>query len=533
MKNFYSLLFIVGIFAYSVQTYATRVVHVAATTGIVDISDIILNDVDASGNRIDSTTVYKLENGGTYGISTVLANKGWTLHIEAEDLDDTDNKPYITRIPNDSGSYPGFINTYGNVILKNLWLVIGEQGALQAGAWGAWKLMADSARIQVSECIMEKDFGGLIQVRANGGKIYIENSILRNANSGNRFMFEGNGRAIDSRTYAMDTVVVKNCVIHNIADRVFRSLGNVAPNNYIEFDHVTLFNHMGRHGCFVFEKVLTGKVTNCLLINPIMQGTSPRYCDEQHTPDHTSLKVFTVDTLYENTKFDISNNDIFWTDDVKEYWASQANNDTIPLSQPGIYSKLIAQRMGADTTNSYIQEVVKLDSVPESYSKLILPQWIPNHTMDKDEIVEDLSLAGTEYDGGNLFDFSQFNPCFDSEGAAASYATNGGHIGATFFCNYHSTGVSPVVSSLNFKAWPNPATTEVTFSYMLNKTGTVALKIFDINGRLVNTLVSEKQNAGSNSIVWNIDKNCTSGLYLAKLITEDGGVRTIKITTCN
>ena len=62
----------------------------------------------------------------------------------------------------------------------------------------------------------------------------------------NRFILEGNGRGIDARNFAFDSLVVRHTVIHNIIDRVFRSQGGTEPHNYIEFDHCTVFNHAGR-----------------------------------------------------------------------------------------------------------------------------------------------------------------------------------------------------------------------------------------------------------------------------------------------
>ena len=64
--------------------------------------------------------------------------------------------------------------------------------------------------------------------------------------------------------------------------------------------------------------------------------------------------------------------------------------------------------------------------------------------------------------------------------------------------------------------YPNPFNPSTTISYQLPKAGNLTLKVFDILGREVATLVNENVEAGKHSI--NFDaSNFSSGMYIYKL----------------
>ncbi|MGD8779699.1 MAG: T9SS type A sorting domain-containing protein [Ignavibacteria bacterium] len=67
--------------------------------------------------------------------------------------------------------------------------------------------------------------------------------------------------------------------------------------------------------------------------------------------------------------------------------------------------------------------------------------------------------------------------------------------------------------------YPNPFNPETTISYQLPEESKVTIKIFDILGREVQTLVSEQQEAGIYKHKWNASK-FASGVYICRLIAE-------------
>lgn len=74
--------------------------------------------------------------------------------------------------------------------------------------------------------------------------------------------------------------------------------------------------------------------------------------------------------------------------------------------------------------------------------------------------------------------------------------------------------------------YPNPFNPETRISYTLPKSTNVVLKIFDINGKQVKTLVEEYQRVGNHATIWDgTDENgfsVSSGVYYYKIKTEYG-----------
>ncbi|MCB9249409.1 MAG: T9SS type A sorting domain-containing protein [Ignavibacteriales bacterium] len=69
-----------------------------------------------------------------------------------------------------------------------------------------------------------------------------------------------------------------------------------------------------------------------------------------------------------------------------------------------------------------------------------------------------------------------------------------------------------------FQNYPNPFNPTTLISYALPRSGSVTLKIYDMLGREVKTLVNAEQNSGVNTVQWNGDNNSgsrvSSGTYI-------------------
>ena len=509
------------VFAFmALSSQAQRVVNVPTTLEApTDLFITIMGDTLEDGSRVDNNTIYKLQNGGFYIVSGRIVNKPeWPLVIEAEDLSDLDNKPALTTIPNASGTYPEISRPEGDLTLRNLWIIAGEKGPLENHEWGQIRLSGENIRAIVEDCIIEKDRGGFLQFRANGVKAYVDNCVFRNA--GNRRQVQGNGRVIDGRNNVIDTLIVTNSVFHNIHDRVFRSQGATGAHTYIEFDRNTLFNHFGRHGCFQLARVKKAVITNNILSNPIMQGTTPVFQDEQTQIDKPH-KVFTVDTLYSDTEFMFANNNIFWTQDVLDFWAA---NDTI--SPVGVYSQQILESIGGETAaaDTYFSEVVEFNSVPGTIYQLLVDTYAdPTSTEMFDIIVEDVARAGTDYDSGNLFEFATFDAGFDPAmyPLSASGATDGKWVGGVEVWAV-SVEEATRMDVSNLKAYPNPTTNLINFEYIVERAGKVKVSVYDIRGQEQLVLVNESKSEGTHQLSVDLKSHLKSGMYLINLHTEAG-----------
>lgn len=78
--------------------------------------------------------------------------------------------------------------------------------------------------------------------------------------------------------------------------------------------------------------------------------------------------------------------------------------------------------------------------------------------------------------------------------------------------------------NLLFSVVPNPARSEVRIHYVLSQQSYVELTIYEVQGRLVHTLVSQTQDAGAHSVLWDgLDKAgepVSSGIYFARLSVQ-------------
>ena len=71
--------------------------------------------------------------------------------------------------------------------------------------------------------------------------------------------------------------------------------------------------------------------------------------------------------------------------------------------------------------------------------------------------------------------------------------------------------------SLNIENYPNPFNPVTAISYQIPHPGIIKIKIFNIKGQLIKTLINEFQSAGKHSIIWDAKKQ-SSGVYMYRII---------------
>jgi 5-hydroxyisourate hydrolase-like protein (transthyretin family) len=71
-----------------------------------------------------------------------------------------------------------------------------------------------------------------------------------------------------------------------------------------------------------------------------------------------------------------------------------------------------------------------------------------------------------------------------------------------------------------FQNYPNPFNPQTIIGYQISQAGFVSLKVYDITGREVATLVNESQSQGRYEVLFN-GSNLASGVYLYKLQVGD------------
>ncbi len=94
-------------------------------------------------------------------------------------------------------------------------------------------------------------------------------------------------------------------------------------------------------------------------------------------------------------------------------------------------------------------------------------------------------------------------------------------------------GQAPLQSAL-LGNMPNPFNPKTEIRYALSEASSVELAIFDLSGRRVTTLLSGQQDAGTHTAIWNGNdasgRSVSSGIYFAKLLTDQGEIDSQKLT---
>ncbi|PSR14717.1 MAG: hypothetical protein DA408_02390 [Bacteroidetes bacterium] len=479
------------------------------------LSDFIDADTSAAGEQLHDT--YLLQRGALYFFT---GEKTWTFDVNLVATgDEALGQPVVSRANAAGGTalapmYRGF----GSFTWDGIYIIMGEEGADAAAYETApFRPEGSDKRFIFTNCTIEKSRQGTIRIEGDNTKTYITNCEIRNFGDFERF--QGNGRIVDTRDNFTDSVVISNCVMYNIVDRIFIGFRQQGLN-YFEYTNNTLFNHIGRHGLIQLKNTRESVIKDNIFMNPSMMGTSPFLANEQIAHVNETNYLFSIDTMVAGASIDMSNNNVFWTDDVLNYYATFDS-----VTQPMVLSPEFAAML-ANPADAYFSEVLELNNVPD---RAPLIQYCREAVTYRDSVgitdimVEDISLANTPFDKGYLFDFNLFDPCYDITSASATAASDGLGLGVRFLCDY-SVGTQNVAynPALNLKSAPNPASDFTQLTYNLNQASHVNLTVFDMNGRTVTTLQNGQLPQGVHTVTWNNFSNVPTGMYFVNLQTEEG-----------
>ena len=148
---------------------------------------------------------------------------------------------------------------------------------------------------------------------------------------------------------------------------------------------------------------------------------------------------------------------------------------------------------------------------------------------------DDLLGQGTTSDA---FDYSYTDNLVET---GSTYEYRLGDIDYNGVVTYHSTRPvtveqAPLSADLKkfevLPAYPNPFNPSTTIRYGLDSNSNVNITIYDITGKLINTLVNQEQTQGWHSITWNgtnqHGEQVPAGIYLSRIGTENE-VKTTKL----
>jgi hypothetical protein len=91
------------------------------------------------------------------------------------------------------------------------------------------------------------------------------------------------------------------------------------------------------------------------------------------------------------------------------------------------------------------------------------------------------------------------------------------------YFNNMSVGVDDELTPQSFalySSYPNPFNPITTIRFSVEARHALHLRVYDISGRLIETLVNEKLNPGEHEIQWHADQYA-SGVYFVELVSGD------------
>jgi photosystem II stability/assembly factor-like uncharacterized protein len=130
-----------------------------------------------------------------------------------------------------------------------------------------------------------------------------------------------------------------------------------------------------------------------------------------------------------------------------------------------------------------------------------------------DDSVWDKQLSGTDLNLNSVFFFDDSNGVAVGDSGLILTTTNGG---ITEISDEINTNSQTLTDYTLYQNYPNPFNPSTTLQYKIPKSGFVTIKIYDVLGREIRTLVNQYQNMGTHEINFSAS-NLTSGIYFYRM----------------
>lgn len=551
-----SVLFIFGL---SSVTYAQGDTLVIYASSSKTLDKTISDDVTPGGAQAhkayklvstDTTYLFASAITVTSNISIVgkLGANGRPAAIQPDVLPDA-SVPGTLLIMNKNGI---------RALLKNLYIT-GQSisGSVNSPNAIAVMVKGDSCRLEVDNCVFEQWDQYALNYQGNMDKLFITNTKFRNMVNSSAQWYVGEA-VRNSGGNATDSLVERNntffCINAYAAAPV---TGKIM--NYFEFTHNDVV-WMFKNPFFVFNAT-TAKINDNIFYATYAGGISKQeypWWDQLRSPEYGSVIDFDTlnvaiaktflpqDSTNANVRMmaeakrmvEVKNNAYFWPQRLVDFvkaWNDTAHFDSV------ITAKWMNQRttkMFADSTTwpGFVEANnmnvnpdfgPSIDSVMDNqpqfgvgfleYFRAIRGRtistqvwgyhlqhvmqgqnWIPEWPLPeaKDLKYTNAQLLTASTDGKPLGDLNWFNMAVSG---VKSYSS-----------------VVPKVFTL-YEAYPNPFNPSTTIKFDLPENGNVTLKVYDIQGRLVTTVLNNEFKLGG-TYEYKVDMNkMASGIYLFTL----------------
>ncbi len=527
MKVKFTFLFLLALCLGTLAKAQTEV-PIGPTDGF--LNQIIMADTNADGTRVTPDAVYVLQRGETYYSQGPFENRGFKLHMKAEDGDG--QRPFVQSYPDTEGNIAGnMITGYGDIEMENIYFECkGPDDAARGGG-----------RVLRSEFVGAKiEFRG--SVFANCGQngvmlpkateyckmddcLFVNQGIIA-------FHDFGNGRVFDCRDSDIGLFSLTNSTFVNNVDRIVRHRGGTGVMDTTIVDHCTVINSMCYHGFIELGAIGTSvQLTNLLMVDCMGMGSDST--DETRLLEldaHGELDgagnprmVWVGSIPNDSTTFEIHNNIYTNTPEQEAWYASIGWLDEGPqwILTEHIKSKL------SNPDSVWMKKDFTLPNTPDTPVEFYEFYWDPAGA-NKQKITTalvDMDRRSPDY-------FRDTLDCKLTTDDADFMGSDGVVIGDPSWESEITggTGVAKnYASGIEMLAFPNPVSDQINVRFTLDNSSSVSFDIYDITGKSVRSINAGHFAAGENSVVISRE-NLNSGIYLLRMNSETNkGITRISI----
>lgn len=492
----------------------------------------IVADTTSDGKQLHD--VYKLENGKTYFYNqSAIFKNPITLVADVPGTTNETKPPKIILTVDDEGAVPYsyVITAFADLTVKNI--AFSTTTIDEGYSWAnVFLLQKDDLNLTIDNCHFELSGWGMVEAVVKNTNITITNCHLRNGTvlgTGDEwcpFFLEINSGNVNN-------LIMRNNTFFNLQGTIVNIEKQNRINNYI-FDHNTCVNVV--KGFSDFQGHLNSTITNNIFYNVGTHGVTKNFL--KTTEDNIVDGIISVDTLYSNEpgaadsikakspmkeserKFVVKNNLYFVTKGVKDYWAAYDSLVAIPWMN----SRSIGLFNDKKNYPNFIAENnVEIDPGFKNFggTEQMIAQL---HNHRKAGV---FGFWGWDPDSADLKEHWAFLqwplPEDFSYSANTIKSTDGFHVGSlkwypTELAQY--TDVEDEIAEVTTfelkNNYPNPFNPTTTIEFNLPVASVVIIKVYNVIGQEVASLVNDEKAAGNNKVVFDAG-NLASGVYYYKV----------------
>ena len=567
MKLLTKMLLLAAFFlaAASIQTFAKDSLYVAALPP-GNLNTVINGDTLAGG---ESGHIYVLNSDTTYFLEEEIRVKDLDLIGK---ITPDGYLPVIAPYINPDGGSPGNIAATpggGSYIhFKNLFLI----GTRTDGSQVTQQCVSangDTCRFIMENCIFE-NFGStgtpniLNTWNALGTDIFVTHCLFRNnqsdipQNPGTNWAGPG--------VNAIDTMWIANSTFFVMGGNVE---GSGSSMGYMHFDHNTMFMHT-KSSPFSMRQMHNADITNNIFFSVYSAGLDSGHAYDESTYNANFFSppgVLTIDSLYsdlENPPYNVTeetrhlnatNNAYFWPQKIIDNFTTMnADPDTSVGHYRNVGGRILAPvwvaarpeavdllsmpnfDIGADKNMNEDPgfDATLVDAAADSMARFVRHVWAnggsgagARNSVDPASPITPAppGTPGT-YDGVPAdWKTTQGYPVKDNlrytNAALLSADPHGNPLGDLTWYPEIVLGVREIPNSVPTKFslsqnYPNPFNPTTNIKYSIPQGGLVTLKVFNVLGQEVATLVNQEQKPGSYVVDFNAS-NLASGVYMYRI----------------